>query len=79
MSHLGHYGVFLWEEDYKFYHIRITKEMANYVEILLIDYGNFLVVPRCKILSPLESLTHFYHPPYGIRCRQEGEVTLPAS
>uniref|UniRef100_A0A0P6EK20 Tudor domain-containing protein n=1 Tax=Daphnia magna TaxID=35525 RepID=A0A0P6EK20_9CRUS len=78
-SHLGHYGVVLWEEDNNFYRIQITKEMVNDAEIHFIDYGNFLQVPRCKILAPLDGLARFRCPPFGIHCRLEGDVTLSAS
>ncbi|KAI9557952.1 hypothetical protein GHT06_014704 [Daphnia sinensis] len=78
-SHLGHYGVVLWEEDNNFYRIQITKEMVNDAEIHFIDYGSFLQVPRCKILAPLEGLTRFRLPPFGIHCKLEGDVALSAS
>ncbi|EFX87066.1 hypothetical protein DAPPUDRAFT_312582 [Daphnia pulex] len=77
-SRLGHHGVVIWEEDGVYYRVRVTKEMENEVEILFIDFGNTIVVPRNTILSPIKSLTRFCHPPYGIHCKLEEGVTLPS-
>ncbi len=73
-SHLGHFGVIHWDEDKKFYRICVTKELVNDAEVRFIDYGNSLLIPRCKIFAPLEGLTCFRNPPYGIHCKIEGGV-----
>ncbi len=75
-SHLGHVGIHQSAQDNRFYRVRIAKEMVHDSEIFFVDYGNSLRVPRCKILAPLDSLSQFEHPPFGIRCRLVDDVTL---
>ncbi len=75
-SHLGQYGVLHWGVDNKFYRICVTKEHLNMAEVHFIDYGNYLRIQQCEILAPLESLTGFNQPPYGIHCMLEDRVTL---
>ena len=33
----------------------------------LIDFGNALVIPKCKIFAAIASLTHYWQQPFGIR------------
>lgn len=75
-SHLGHFGVVHWDEDKNFYRIRVNQELVNDAEVRFIDYGNCLQIARCKILAPLEGLTCFRHPPFGIYCKIDGDVML---
>jgi hypothetical protein len=75
-SHLGHYGVVHWDEDDKFYRIRVIEEFVNDAQVLFVDFGYCVKIPRCKIFAPLESLTCFRKSPFGIRCKID-DVTLP--
>ncbi|EFX63588.1 hypothetical protein DAPPUDRAFT_119089 [Daphnia pulex] len=49
------------------------------VSLLLIDCGNTIEVEIQTILAPNKSLTGFCHPPYGIHCKLEEDVTLHSS
>lgn len=46
ISHLWHYAVIHWDEDNKFYQIRVIKELVNDAEVQFIDYGNSLLIQR---------------------------------
>lgn len=75
-SHLWEYGVLKWDEFQMYYRVRVTKELVNDAEVLFIDYGNSIRISRSKILAPLECLTLFRQPPFGIHCQLENDVTV---
>jgi hypothetical protein len=74
-SHLGHCGVVHWEDDNKFYRIRVIDEFPNNVQVNFVDYGNNEKIPKRRIFAPLESLTCFRNSPFGIHCKMD-DVTL---
>ncbi len=74
-SHLGHYGVVYWDEEKEFFRIRVIEEFVNDAQVIFVDYGFYEKMPRCKIFSPLESLTCFRKSPFGIYCKVD-DVSL---
>ena len=74
-SHLWHYGVVDCGKYEKFYRIRVIEEFENEVKFEFVDYGNSAHITKNKIFAPLESLTCFRNPPFGIRCKID-DVTL---
>lgn len=68
-SHVGHCGVVKLSKEQKYYRARVQREMVNDVQVLLVDDGRRMVVPRCDISAPLPMLSTFRHPAYGIQCR----------
>ena len=58
--------------------VRFLYIFPRKVLVMLVDYGNLVQVPRCKIWAPVIGLQLFTLPPFGVRCQVENvpKVTL---
>lgn len=78
-SHLGQYGALEWTEgkNRQFRRVLILDELSDeIVKVHLIDYGNYLWIPRRKILAALDCFARFCQPPHGIRCKLDRNIPL---
>ena len=73
--HLGDYGVFKWSDDNLYYRVSIKEELASDIVVLFVDFGNILVVPRCEVYAPVNTLQQFSQPAFGIQC----QIDMPES
>ena len=68
-NHCGDFGVIKWSADGHFYRVHVSEEIASDAVVYLVDYGNVVRVPKMDIFAPVNLLTQFTQPAFGIHCQ----------
>ncbi|KAK2725157.1 hypothetical protein QYM36_001568 [Artemia franciscana] len=74
-SHIGDCAVVRFPEDNAYYRAKVLKEIAQDVEVMFIDYGNFLTVDRSEVFSPV-SMKYWNQKPFGHLFQFDADVPI---